>query len=189
MAAGNVHRIIRGPGRVVINPTDEFDGNTYPYGGTQIGKTMQCVLAPQGRPLRVEYESLGEAGEILEPNKAWTFGCVVRGWDDDAIEALFTAEHYVAGSVSGHAVYVEPGTRVPGEKGTGRAVTLAYIPDDTIHVPAVLIYAGVPDWSETAELWFERNRELGLPLVVDCLRDSNDNILRIGRLPDLELTP
>jgi hypothetical protein len=51
----------------------------------------------------------------------------------------------------------------------------------------VLIYRGVPDWSEGAEFAFQRQEELGIPLAVECIRNSDGKILSVGRLVDLTL--
>lgn len=184
MAAGNVARIMRGPGRIVINPTD-FE-LAYPYGGVEIGKTRACQLTPLGTPFRVESEALGEATDVLEANRNYLFTCFVRGWDDSAVEKLMSGG-YTAGSVSSHAVYSEPGN-VPGTSSIARAVILLYVPDDLINVNALLIYRGIPDFPEGAEFLWQHNEELGIPMNVDCLRDSRGNMLSIGRFADLSLT-
>ena len=185
MAAGNVARIIRAPGNIVVNPTNL--AAAYPYGGTEVGKTNQCALQPMGSSFRVEYEGFREAGDILEGDNRYTFGCFLRGWDDDAVQKLL-AGGYEAGSVTQHSVFHEPGNQVPGESALTRSVILLYVPDDLIHVPAVLIYNGVPDWTEGADLAFQRGDELGIPITLDCLRDSNNNMLRVGRFADLALS-
>lgn len=187
MAVGDVVRIIRAPGRLVVDPTQPFDGGTFPYGGTEIGFARMCILTPQGTGFRVHYESLGETGDILEPEHNYNFACFLRGWDDDAVQQMLTSG-YEAGSVTQHSVFAVPGSVTPGQSALARAIKLVYVPDDPVHVPAALVYHGVPLWSEGAELAFQRQEELGIPLVVECLRNTNDNILRVGRLPDLSLT-
>lgn len=184
MVAGDVSRVIRAPGRVVVNPTDL--STTYPYGGTEIGKTRLCVLQSLGTAFRVESEGLGEATDRLESSNHFVFSCFVRGWDDDAIAKFFSGG-FTTGATSGHAVYSEPGTTTPGASALGRSVSLLYVPDDLIHVPALLIYRGVPDWTDGAELAFQRGSELGLPIALDCLRDFNDRILSMGMLADLSV--
>lgn len=185
MVAGNVARVIRAPGRLVVDPTDLDDA--YPYGGTEIGKSRLCVLQPLGTSFRVECEGLGEATDVLEANNRWVFSCQLRGWDDDAIQKMLAAG-YETGATSGHTGFFVPGSATPGESALSHAVKLLYVPDDVIHVPAVLIYRGVPDFSDGAEIAFQRGEELVVPLTVDCFRDANDNILRVGRLADLSLT-
>lgn len=186
MVAGDVARIIRAPGRVVIGPTDL--SAAYPYGGVEIGLTTLCAIQSFGTPFPVLYESLGEAGEVLEGNKSFVFTCFVRGIDDNAVEQLWSSANYSAGSVSAHAVLKEPGTRVPGEGGIARAVILLYTPDDIVHVPSLLIYRGVPDWGDGAEMLFQRGSELGIPIAINCLRDGNNLIYSMGRHSDLSLT-
>ena len=187
MAAGSIATIMRAPGRIVINPTTSFATTAYPYGGTEIGKANLCALAPLGTPFRIESEALGEATDILEGNNRYAFSCFIRGMDDDAKE-LMMAGGYEVGSVTQHAVWAEPGTKTPGQSTLSRAVILAYVPDDILHVDGLLIYRGIPGWSEGSELTFQRGEELGMPLTVDCLRDANANLVRIGRMADLSLT-
>lgn len=185
MAAGNVARVLRAPGRLVVNPADLDDA--YPYGGTEVGKSRLCVLQPLGTSFRVECEGLGEATDVLEANNRWVFSCQLRGWDDDAVQLLLAAGQE-AGGTSGHRGFFVPGTATPGESALSHSVVLLYVPDDVIHVPAVLIYNGVPDFADGAEIAFQRGEEMVLPLAVDCFRDTNDNILRVARLADLSLT-
>jgi hypothetical protein len=64
-----------------------------------------------------------------------------------------------------------------------------FVPDDLIHVPAILIYRGIPDFQDGAEMAFQRGEELGLPMAVECLRDTQNRILEIGRLADMPQTP
>lgn len=186
MAAGSVARVLRAPGRLVVGANKAFAENDYPYGGTEVGKVSQVAIQPIGVPFRVQYESLGEVGDVLEANKQYLFGCFLRGWDDDAVQRFLTGG-YEIGDETQHAVFHEPGARVPGRSAYGRAIVLTYVPDDQIRVPAVHIYSGIPIWTENAELAFQRAEELGIPISVECLRDSGGDILRIGRLPDLAL--
>jgi hypothetical protein len=185
MASGNVSRVLRAPGRLVVNPTGL--GVTFPYGGTEVGKTRLVVLTSFNTSIRIECEGLGnEASDVLERTSRYVFSCFVRAWDDDAIEQFF-ASNFVQGSASGHSLLREPGDRVAGASALERAVKLLYVPDDPISNPAVMIYRGVPDWSENAELAFQRQEELGLPLAVECVRGSSGDILEVGRLADITI--
>lgn len=185
MASGNVARVLRAPGTVYINPTNL--GEDAPNYGTEIGKTNVVAMQTLGTQFRVWSEGYGEATDILEANHEVVVSMFVRGWDDDAVELLLP-DGYELGATSGHATFAIPGSAVPGASALARAVSVLYIPDDVLQVPALLVYRGVPDWTEGAELAFQRGSELGLPISFDCLRDGNDNILRIGRLADLSLT-
>lgn len=220
MAAGKVARVIRAPGRVIVEPTDLSEiitssgsdesiassgaapaepgdivdsptgfssGPAIPnYGGIEVGKTRAFAIQPLGRAFRVQSEGLGEASDVLESNNEYVVSFFVRGWDDDAIEQ-FLGGGYAAGATTRHAVWSEPGSVTPGASASLRAKKVLYVPDDTRHVPAVLVYAGVPDWSDAAELALQRTEEFGLPISLDCLRDSSDRILQVGLLSDLTL--
>jgi hypothetical protein len=186
MASGNVSRVLRAPGRLVIDPLDL--SSAFPYGGVEVGKTKLVVLTTFNTSVRIECEGLGnEPSDILERTSRYVFSCFVRAWDDQAIEKFF-AQNFVQGSVTGHSLLREPGNRVAGASALSRAIKLLYVPDDPVSNPAVMIYRGVPDWSENAELAFQRQEELGLPIAVECVRNGNDNILEVGRLADLSLT-
>lgn len=186
MVAGSASRTLRGPGRIVINPSTAFATTSYPYGGTEVGRTKLCSLLSEGEPFRIESETLGEATDILEPNRRYGFSCFLRGWDDDAVDLLLGSGDEL-GATSGHRVFHEPGssTYAPGASAIGRAVILAYVPDDILHVPGLLIYRGVPFLG--GEINFQRSEEIGLSLTIDCLRNASGNILRIGRMADLAL--
>jgi hypothetical protein len=185
MTAGNASRVIRAPGRLVVAPTNL--GVAYPYGGVEVGKTRLVVVRVLGTNVRVESEGLGEATDVLERQNHFVFSCFLRGWDDDAIEQLWP-DNFTVGAATGHAVFDAPGRSVPGASMLDRAKVLLYVPDNVAEVPAVLIYRGVPDWSDSAEMAFQRGDELGLPLAVECLRSASGRILKIGRLADLSLT-
>jgi hypothetical protein len=185
MAAENAARIIRAPGRLVVAPSNL--SAAYPYGGTEVGKVRLAVLQALGTNFRVVSEGLGEATDVLEASNEYVFACFLRGWDDDAVQQFYGG-NYTAGTVSGHAVFDEPGTTTPGASALSRGKIVLYVPDDVVHVPSVLIYRGVPDWQAGAEFAMQRGEEVGLPVAIDCLRDANDNILRVGVLADLSLT-
>lgn len=188
MATGNIARIMRAAGRIIANPTASFATGTFPYGGTELGKVNQVTLTPVGEPpFEVLSEGLGEPTDELAADNRWLAAFFLRGWDDDGVELLRPGE-YRAGSVTSHAMF-DATKALPGRSMVASAVILALVPDDTTHANGFLIYRGIPRWTEATEMAFQRKTELGLPITVTCLRDDNDNMLRVGRLPDLELNP
>ena len=124
---------------------------------------------------------------MLEADKRFAFSCMLRGWDDDAVDLLMN-DGDTAGAVSGHRSWSAPGTRTPGQSALGRAVILLYVPDDPIHVPALLVYSAVPQVEPAVEITFQRQTELAVPFSAECFEDGNGNILTIGRFADLSLT-
>ena len=186
MAAGSASRILRAPGRLVAAPTDL--SLAYPYGGTEVGKTRLVTLTSIDTTFRIECEGLGgEPSDILEGPQRFIFTCFLRGWDDDAVRH-FLSRNYVQGDQSGHAVFRAPNSRFGGASALGRAVSFLYVPDDPVHAPACLVYRGIPDWSDGAEVAWQRGEELGIPLAVDCIRGATGKMVEVGRLADLSLT-
>ena len=177
-------RIIRATGRVVINPTEAFAGGEFPYGGTDIGRVNAVALRSLGSDYKVNYEGLGAVGDILEGGLRWTFSCFLRGWDDDAVKLLL-ADGYEKGAQTQHAVFKAPGGKQPGTSALARLVKVAFVPDDLTHASGVLIYSALPDWD--GGMAFARKTEFGIPLVFECMLDSQGRILAIGRMADLEL--
>ena len=176
--------VIRAPGRLVVGPSDL--SADYPYGGVEVGKTKLCVVHPVGRSFRIESEGLGGTSDILEGPSEHVFSCFLRGWDDNAIEQLLSA-NFVAGTTSQHATYVAPGAVVAGSSAFDRAVVMLFVPDDPVHVPAIIIYRGIPFLPDDARVAFDRQDELGIPIAVDCVRSAAGSILAIGMFADLSL--
>lgn len=186
MASENVARIIRAPGQLIVNPTTSFATTAFPYGGTELGLVKIVSVLPRGVPFRIECEGLGEASDILEPNREYAVSFILRGWDDDVVANLL-AQSFVAGATTRHAVYRAP-DNVPGASSIGRAAILAYIPDDVIHAPGLLAYRAIVDWDEGIELTFDRQNEVQLELRADLLRDGSGSMLKVGRIQDLVLS-
>lgn len=185
MTSGTASQILRAPGRWVVGPTDL--SAAYPYGGIEIGKTKAVVVQNLGHAMKIISEGLGEATDILDADNRYVVAFTLRGWDRDALERLKT-DNYVEGAVSKQAVFAVPGGNQPGSSTLGRARVMLFVPDDVIHSPAILIYRGVPDWTEGGEIAFQRQEELAFPMAVECFRDTNNKMLAIGRLIDLSLT-
>ncbi len=188
MVAGNVSHIVRGPGRIVINPSTAFATTAYPHGGTEIGLAKDVTMTPLGNSKGIWNEAFGEFTDILQATNHWEFECLLRGWDDDALTQLFPGNR-AAGAVTQHGVFTFPGTRSPGESSVdGTDVFLAFVPDNLIHSDGLVLYRGIPQWTPDTELAFQRGRDFEIPLTVIGLRNTSGNIGRIGRMPDLGLT-
>ncbi len=186
MATGNSAKIVRAPGRLVVNPTTNLATGSFPNGGWAVGHVSQCRVQPLGTTLRVFSEALGEYTDLIEGNRRWVFSCFLRGWDDDAIERLLS-DGYERGPATQHSSFAVPGNHEVGTSALGRAVRLLYVPDAPERVPAVLIYRAIPEMADGAEMLFQRNAELGIPLAFECLRDDDGRILHVGLIHDLPI--
>ena len=186
MAAGNVAKIIKTPGKLLLNPTTDFSATFFPFGGTQIGLSQGCAWQSFGEPFRVYAEGLGQFTDELEPEKVFGFACTIRYWDKDAVR-LLRPEGYTEGATTQHALYSEPGTVTPGQSRTSH-VKLVYVPDDQANANGVILYNALPYWTPAAEVAFNRQTDQEMPLVFTAYANSSNNILRIGRIPDFSLT-
>jgi hypothetical protein len=184
MAEGNVSRVLHGPGRMVVNPTDL--GLDYPFGGTPVGLVRAMVLQSSGNRLAVESEGLGAVQDVLEPSERVLASWFLRGWDDDGI-ALFRPGEHSTGGVSGHAKLTIPGSTQPGASALPRALSILWVPNNEVDVPAMLLHRALVFWTEGSEIAYQRAAELGVALVADCLRDDSGRAAQIGRLSDLSL--
>lgn len=180
-------RVIRAPGRLIVNPVEEFasDVAVFPFGGVDMGKVNLAVLQPMGSTVRVESEA-GYTTDVLESNERWVMSCFLRGWNNDVLRYL-RPEFWATGEETQHAVVSVPGSQLPGASAMSRAVALAFYPDDAVHSPGFILYRAVPDWSDGAEFAFQRQSELGIPMSFECVRDATARVLKIGRMADLEL--
>ena len=179
-------RVIRAPGTVIAAPSSLTAGSTGEYGGEIIGTTRSVALVPLGTPFRVECEGIGEFSDVLEGNNRYLVNFFLRGWDKMAVAKLLSGG-YSVGSATGNAVWKEPGTRSPGQSAVARALVWLFVPDDTTYHPALIIRAGIPDFSDGAELAFQRGEEFGLDISIECIQDGSGNILDLGLLEDLSL--
>lgn len=178
--------VLRAPATIVINPSNL--ANDSPFGGVLAGRSRDVAMVEQGGPgRRIESELLGEATDVLEGPNVTSFGCFLRGWNDDAVEQ-FLADGYEVGTGTGRATYTSPGARVPGQSAVDRAVKLLIVPDNVDDAPALLLHRFVPFWDSEAQLAWSRQSELGIPMAGECLRGANGRIFDLARLADLSLT-
>lgn len=193
MASSDVSRTLRAPGRIILNPTQDLHGGTFPYGGTEIGRASVCRLTPAGKPFAVNCEATGAPSHMLESDTRYVFACFLHGFDPDVVRLLVHGSQ-TEGANTRHPLLTIPGTRTPGQTLMDRAATLLYVPDDAVDNPAVarnpalILYRAVPRWDEGAEVALQRSEELGMPIAFDCLRSDNGVTARMGKLPDLTLT-
>lgn len=183
-------RVIRAPGRLVVDPIDAFaEGSPLgqrPYGGTPIGRVMACVLRNTESPYEVETEALGEVTEVLQSGSRWWFFGFLRGWDRDSLQQLFP-DNYEEGAISQHATFLSPGQQQAGAPSTHRCKKIVFVPDDPVLTPGVVLYSALPAFAPNAEIAMQRQTEFGIPLSLRCMRDAQGRHLAIGRLVDLPL--
>lgn len=179
-------QIIRAPGRLVANPTTSLATTSFPYGGTYLGLTSGFSIVIVGQKFLVWSESYGAIGDVLQEDTQYEAMCLVRGWTDDAISELFASVEQSTGSISGHKVLSRPVVS-PGVSVYGTAIKVLFVPDNPKDVPAVMLYAALPDLEENERITWSRSEELGMPIKFLCLLDGSGRAIKIGRLVDLPL--
>lgn len=193
MVAPAAAQIIHYPAKVVVDPTDlSTPGTDEAYGGTMVGKVQELGFQSVGEdPFGLWAECYGEVIDYLEGANQFLMGMLMLGYDDDAV-AQFAPGGYTAGATTGHAKLTEPGSRAPGqsalEASNARDRTILILPEDTIHVPALILYRAVPDWTPAATIALERGSKFGLPLTFTCMRNASGNIYQWAMIDDMDLT-
>ena len=176
MATDDVHSLLRQPGRLVVTPTSIAAGQSFPYGGTSLGYTLEgCVLKYDldVEPLTAEDVTGPFDYLFLGGEEAPTLEVDLLKWDDDAVSKAFPGLLSAAGASTGTRVAQYPGipkgSLMSGQ--TGTALKLLFCPDDARGGKFVLLRAAMPLLRESAELRMRRADPLTLPLVFRAGRD------------------
>lgn len=175
-------RIAYVPGRVFINPTDL--GIDPPYGGTELGLSRGGEFQPLLPSFEVWAEEFASVVEAFEAAHDWFFATFLRGFDPDALAAVFPNTE--VGAQTQKTVVTYPGTREPGRRVTQRAVTMLYAPLNPIDHPALLLYRALPLWAETQAMALNRPDESALPVAFRAVLDDSRRIWSMGPMWDIE---
>lgn len=184
MASPDVIRVLNAPGRLCYAPSSL--SSAFPHGGTALGTTRLGRLIRHGRYHPIRDEAFGsEIRDVVWSGENYTFACLLREWDDDALGVLFP--NTSTGSVSQHKVVATPGSNRPGLLLSEKKVVLLFSPDDPERVPATLLYAALPMFDETTEWDLAFGKRLETACVFTATRDSSDRIHKTAMLKDLAL--
>ena len=187
MAAPNVAKIQRVPGRLIWNPTDL--GNAEPYGGTYLGVTRAMEFEPGPKLRQIKSESLGSIKDVIYCGEEPKFYCVLRYPDSDALtQAAFKA--IASGSQGIHWLFRPGGTTANTRAGTSlesKGGKLLFSPRADDEHDMVLMYHAIPAIAETARLQHSIGVEYGLALVFYGAPDSSGRVYDTGRKANLVL--
>lgn len=195
MAADNVARVLRVPGRLAYGCDDLTAA--WPHGGTGLGATRAVVLMKTGGPYPVTCEAYGgEPVEYLEEGAVWGLSCTIRTVEDDALSQVF--RNTASGSTSQRRVVTEPGSVRAGNWMSTRALTpLVFTPEGATHAesatqpdvraPFIVLHRALPALRDDIEIPLERDQEWAVRVVFRGIRDSSGNILDFGPRVDLTL--
>ena len=183
MAVEDLGRFLRVPGKLVANPTN-FAG-AFPYGGTQLGAVREVAVRPRRAHEALTAEEYGaEVVEVVDLGESWVLAASLRGFDDDAVSAVFAAT--ALGASSGHKVVDYPGSFQAGVARSASAIGLLFAPDDPLRYPAVWFPAALPVVDASAELTLQLNEEGVVGVVFYATRRAADKrAAQVGLLEDL----
>lgn len=181
----DISEIARVPGRLAWNPTNL--ALTFPYGGTDLGRTVNKSFRVGRRQRRITAEEYG--GDLTAAVVTGTSGVLVAmsmGYQDNAWDLVLDSS---TGSSSGKKVYdpsEQAGKRVAGG-------VLLFVPDDVANHRALILYNAIPLIDESAELALRVRDRVALAMVFEAARVSNaisandDKSWTLGLLEDLSL--
>lgn len=180
MAAGDASKRIRYPGKLCVNPTDFT--TAFPHGGTALGLTDRCRLAPVTRTEGVLAEEYGlEETKRLFLGRQWRAFLYLRSHDADAFNQAFPSTFVGASTDRGIR---EPGAYGHGQDMLDRAAVFAYTPNDPTQGIGWVLYSAVIDLEATAEIQFRVASEGSFPVVIRGYRTSANRMIEIGHPGD-----
>lgn len=184
MAAVDLRKILRVPGRLAVNPTDMT--TAWPHGGTGLGAVAGMKLLPQFSYYRVKEEAQRETQAVYWTGADPVFRALIRSpFDADGVSTFWPLSS--TGTVSGEKVITLPSTsQLPGM--TVPSVVLVFTPDDQYLHRGVIFRKAYPLIADTAELSFDMNDEQALLVEFAATRDSSERVLSVGILGDMSAT-
>ena len=150
-----------------------FDFTTaYPHGGTALGLVRDIKLQrTEGRELITAEEFGVEVVDEVYTGEAWLLAFALRGFDDDAVGAIFP--NTSTGTLAKRTGIDYPGTStVAGNLRSGDAIKVLFTPDDTANHHAVYLPNAIPGVSEELEIPLGRTSEVLILCGFRALRDG-----------------
>ena len=183
MAAIDLERAFRNPGRLTLNPSVVY-GVAYPgTGGTAFGLPRDIELDWGYEYKAVVAEEWGERTETIRKREFPSLAFTIYQWDPDVVGQFFASVTTSSGPTSIPGI-----ARINGGARPGLVTAmspLVFWPDNPQH-PGVVIHRPIP--RVVAPVRFGREEDIALVLVVDATRNSNDRSYQCDLLEHLVLT-
>ena len=187
MATADPRKVIRGlTGWLCHTPTNLLAD--FPHGGTAIGEVRDAELRWGIRTRLITAEEYG--GQVVESiytGESAVLACVLRGFDDDALSAIWPTS--AAGS-TGHRLLkqdVVTNEKRPGSFMSSRAVKLCFSPRAVDQHRFVVLFRAIPMVEETARLQLRLDEEVGLAVMFRGLPASDGRVYECGLRKDVTL--
>lgn len=184
MAAEDLSRIRRVPGRLSIGPTSLV--TAYPHGGTAVGVVNDIAIEVVETTVPITAEEYGtEVVDVLYTGTRWGIAALLRQVpDDDVIQRVFPST--VVGAVTGARVVQHPGTTRAGTLLSANVFVLMFTPDDP-RAPHVIFHRVIPQLAERVVISLALNREVALAVSFTAIRAADGRAVSIGDIQDLVL--
>lgn len=177
MATGKPNQVRWNPGRLVLNPTVNPSGNTYPFGGVEIGLVRALEFDESYELHDEEGEEYSRAIVAHHVTKRQAYlTCVLRGWDSSgvsflpdgavgAINAVVEDGGFDSSAIAGVKVLVVPDAVALGQKTVAQCTDLALAFYDAVYLPKA---------SEKVRASY--SEEIGRPVVFVGRPDNYGNL-------------
>lgn len=187
MGAPSQTSVVRGPGLLIVNPTD-LTSPPY-YGGTCLGATRAHEYDLLDDEIVVPAEEwAGAVSEGLEVQRGIAFYAILRSFDADAVAAMFanTSTGTSGGKVVNGSVQ---GSVRSGHLRSARVKKLLLAPNDATNGEAVIVYKAMPYFLPGDKTRLSILGEINFGTVWHSLPDTANSgrTHKIGRLSDLSL--
>jgi len=183
MAAPNSRNIIRLPGNLVKDPTDL--SAAYPYGGTELGQVTDDSFRYGAKHRTIEAEEWGgQTVEVVHGGTSCVFACHLRGFDDDAISAMFMDTAVATPSLHrAHRLRTAQGRA--GTLLSANSMILLFVPLAAIRHHSILIWNAAPVISTETSLALHMSSEVTIPVMWYGLPDATGRVAEVRKFVDM----
>ena len=187
MSAATAMQAMRVPGALAVGPTNL--SLAFPHGGTALGLVRGVVVKRRELRFDVIAEEYGSAVvDALYMGEEWSVVFELRGWDSDAINALFP--NTTLPTVSGERTIQFPSTtKASGALLGATAAKVIFTPEDPTRHRAVYFRSAIPMLAEEVEMQHARAEELSIVAGFRALRDGSaaNSSVQVALVEDMTL--
>lgn len=186
MATPNVGKIIRAPGRLVVNPANL---STPPaFGGTEIGIHRDIEIHYHAQYYWPKAEEFGMVPiDGIYCGQSVELKGYARGLDVEALQYFWPFS--AAGAGGDRVISDNPlsGTKAGTLLSSLFNIKLMFVPKDYNRHPFVLIYRAMPWLDEAAAMPMSLAEELAYPVAFKGIPDATGRCYAMGRLSSISL--
>lgn len=185
MATPAARHMLKIPGKLIQDPTNLSAAS--PYGGTVLGLVRAIYFRPTSKSKAIEAEEWGsQVVEVIHGGTSCVMAAVLRGYDDDALSAMFLDT--ATGTPSRDTVArfrVDSGRA--GTLLSTKSMKLLFEPGAPIRHRAIILREALPVVTDETEMALDQTEELGIPVMWYGVPDSSGRVAEVARIGDLSL--